>query len=123
MADLFDKFVETLLGNRLRRPVRDRRVRMKRDRKSDEERQALQDHLDIAPDMAEVAGKTVEPHTVALIELVLTAPLDEGLDRLCHDRGFGGRGITTEFIQPLAQLEFEQKLVANAVGLHEARSN
>lgn len=59
---------------------------MKRDRKADEERQALQDHLDIAPDISEVAGKTVEPLAVALVEFILPTPLDKGLDRLRHDR-------------------------------------
>ena len=44
---------------------------MKRDGKTDEERQALQDHLGIASDMIEVARKTVEPLAVAPVELVL----------------------------------------------------
>ncbi|MET3591814.1 hypothetical protein ABID26_001198 [Mesorhizobium shonense] len=121
-ADLLDEFVETLLGNRLRCLVRDRRMSMERDRKADEERQALKDHLCIAPDMTEVTGKTVKPHTIAPVELVLATPLDEGFDGLRNDRRFGGRGIATEVVQLLAQLGLEQKLMTNAVGLHAACS-
>lgn len=59
---------------------------VKGDRKADEERQALQDHLGIAPDVGKIAGEPVKPYAVAPIELALATPLDERLDRLRHDR-------------------------------------